>query len=457
MKKSFILGIGLVFLIGILVPLSEASRDIYHSYLLSEGKKKERRYSSRIAPFNYKGRSRKSQKTFSPYPHYRGQVRFPEKVAVKRRPEFNNKKAQKIPFYFSLPKGFRRVEDTLDWSSGTLESQKGTSVFKVIATDYRCEGGSNYKKYCLKQAAEELFNVLKKEFPGMSVREKKAISLRTLDPIQPNKRKLGWYIKLQNREETVSQLVLLEPTHEFLWTVGIKSQNNPEGILNDKYSTQKIINSLFAKPEFIIASRRVAARKIAKPREVSYRRSSSHRIPVYLTSSYRSDVKISADQIPFEMQAPRGFEKIIDTLEYDSGEIVLKDNKNSTIRIVATNQKCEGNTQSRDSYERRSIQECINNQGKLSTEDLRSKTDIQILHDESTIARTTIEQRVYQEAGHFFMAVEDKSKRHAQFTFRDPRDYNIWRIEMEMPERGMGFLKETPMVKKVISSLFFKK
>ncbi len=452
MRKILCLGIGLVFLGSALIPALEAARDRYHSYRYESGK--ERRFSKRIGPFHHRAtqKDRPYWRLESPY------TRRSKTIIVERRENFREMKAQNIPFYFSVPLGFEKTHDSLDWNEGNLVVDKFGTQIEIIATNFRCEGGGFAKRYCLRDEAENLESQFKSGLPGMEVVKNELISMQIqTSTIESNKSEIGHYIALRGKREQVSQLAFLEPNHNYLWLVTFKSPINGNTLLDQEHTVGRIINSLFKTPkkEYVVKTKDKAWQKTQTTATHQRRFSESYRNfsrtrRISPTLDYE---KATAYYIPFNLTIPKEFSKVSDTLHNDYGEMRLRNKYGSTIKVIATGDKCIGEAKKRFSSELREIRECLTAHSEDFTSRIRNNDDITILDDKNVNLRTTFNQTNYQEMGRLFSVIDNK-KRKAYLTFRDPVNHFVWHLEMR-EGRDDRFLRDAQKMRKVIMSPFF--
>ena len=452
MKKFVALGLAFSFIVAAIVPFSLASRDKYHAMLLS-GKVKagERRFTSRFAPFDtstYKKREQITRYT-KRYQRYTE----PVKTTRVRSDQFVDVRADSIPFYLSVPEGFKQVEDSLDWSSGAVKYEKDNAKIEIRATDYRCDGGNTYQYYCLEEGSKSITEKLQASMPNVKKTERKLISLQVADLVQPRKSFSAWYLAFEGDAEKIIQLTFLEPTHQFLWVVEIHAENTPQGFLSDDRSAQRVVSSLFRKSTLSnLGTRRFSTSyRYQKTNERASLRAKYQ--PPKTTQQKKN--KMVAQLIPFDIEAPRGFYKADDNLRIDSGEMLIRDRDGSTIRVIATGEKCEGDPQSRDSAERRVLRECLENEAASFTKVFIDNAEIyHVLHNENFSVNLTFNNKIHQEAGRYVM-VDSEKERKVFFTFREPTQGYVWTLEMTAPKRQRTFLTNTQKIKRIIASLFF--
>lgn len=449
MKKIIALGLSFAFIGAALIPFTQASRDRYYA-TTSQGKGKERRFSSRIAPFDAK-RYRKRERVTRYTKRYQT-YNEPKVARVTRGDKFVNVRSHNIPFYFSVPDGFRQQEDTLQWDSGATIYKKDNTTIEIKATDFRCDGGRTYQYHCLEEETKEMTSKLLETVPKMRKTKRKLISLQGSDLGQAGKSFSAWYLVFENTQEKMIQITFLEPTHKFLWGIQLRSENDPEGFLKDDRSTQRFIASLFQRPSLATSERRRFSTVI------KHKKKSEKVLPrVRYQASRRVNRKnkILAHIVPFDISVPRDFQKTHDDLQVDSGELFLKDRNSSTIKVIATNRKCEGNPQSKDSAERRALRACLDKEAKGFVQVFLDNAEYyHVLHDENWATNLTYGNKVHQESGRYFM-VDSEKERKVIFTFREPSQGFVWNVEMTAPKGKRKFLANTQEIKKIISSLFF--
>ncbi len=462
MRKFLIIASGLFFLGAALIPALDAAKDRYHSYRYSDPS--ERRFSQRIGPYHYRPVQRSRAYWRVEHPYFRDSVRQPKRVIVEQRQNFREIKAKDVPFYFGVPLGFELTEDTLEWDEGSIKVDKfGTSI-EVVATDFNCNGGNFARRYCVRDRAKELEAEFKEDFPGMEVKEDKLISLQiqTSSIVSPNKSENGHYLLLEGRSEKVAQFVFAEPHNNYIWVIYFRSDNEDNALLNQDHTVRRIINSLFKSPKkkFVVRSKDRAWYQ-AQKRGTSERRFTSGSGMRHITRTPKVSgrslnyQKTRAYYIPFEMRTPQGFVKTSDTLDFENGEMKLRNGKGSTIRVFATENKCEGRVDRKSgNSERKAIRDCLQEKAELLSKRIRGTEEVLILDDRNINLRTTFNQTSYQEVGRFFTAIID-GRRTAQLTFRDPTTQYVWHIEMKQGQRD-SFLEDAQKLYKVIASPFFR-
>ncbi len=447
MKKTIALALGLTFLAGIIVPLSDAARSRRGPLSFM---KAEKRFSDRVGPFHY--RTRKPSVRGTSDPHYRGSTRRGQNVAVYKKQDFLKRKAKEIAFYISHPKGFRLINDSLTWSGGSMRLEKADSSIEVTAYPIRCDQDTTASRSdCLRSHARDFETALQADYPGMSVQTKKRRYLEIPDSVVNAELQEAWYLQLHNRLEKAASLTFLDPVHGFVWNIEFKSPNNRRGLLNNEGYVNKVIASLFQ--ETVPSSRlrqrqRVDMKRYENPKRREVRKT------VFRAQKQRTDQVIRANYVPFEMRVPRGFKKVSDSLQYNEGILQIRDTKGNVINIIATNDVCPGNTQSRDSQERKNIRNCIREKGKSFIQPVLNLEGVLVLHDENIAVSNSLDSRTFQETGHLFMASYDRN-RIGQFTFRTPDNHHIWRIEMEASERRGNIMSDAQTLHRIIRSPMF--
>lgn len=451
MKKFIAIGLSFAFIGASIIPFSLASRDKYHAMILS-GKVKagERRFTSRFAPFDTSTYNKKSQVT--QYTRQYQRSTQPVRTTQVRSDRFIDVRSDNIPFYLSLPEGFSQMEDTLDWSSGLLKYEKEDATIEIRASEYRCDGGGTYQYYCLEEGTKDITNKLISTVPNMKKTERRLISLQVSDLGQPRKSFSAWYHLFEGESEKIIQLTFLEPTHQFLWTIEIRAENIPKGFLSDDRSAQRIVSSLFRRPTLShLGGRRFSTSyKYERTNEQA-----SKRAQYQPPKTEKQENKMIAQLVPFDIEVPRGFYKTDDNLHVDSGEMLIRDRDGATIRVIATDKKCEGDPQSRDSAERRTLRECLETEaGKFTQVFIDNAENYHVLHNENFAVNLTFNNKIFQESGRYMM-VDSQQERKVLLTFREPTQGYVWTLEMAAPKRQRAFLTNTQEIKRIISSLFF--
>ncbi len=349
-----------------------------------------------------------------------------------------------VPFYISVPKGFEKTSDSLNWSSGKLILENGNSSIEVTASAEACEGSFSSSQRCLNEKAEDYGDMLQKEFPSFEVQQSKNMFLRA-SKVEANKKSPAKLLILQNNLEKVGLLTFLEPTNKFVWQMKITAPNEKNNILNDNRTLQQVIYSLFQKPKTATTPKRKTISRAAKKstRSNFYKRRKTSRL------SRNTSQKVKADNIGFEIKVPGEFKKVSDTMMYNSGEMLLRSD-DSVITITPTDEKCQFQTYSL-------ILKCVSEKSDMYENEVTSNiSSPRVVQDETLLSQMTFETKVNKDVGHFFLVRSGNRERIALFTFKDPINDYLWKIKVEAPENRRGILNDIGKIRRVITSIFFR-
>ena len=362
------------------------------------------------------------------------------------REDFKTVRADKIPFYFSIPSSLEKISDDLTWNQGHLKFKNSKSTVEVFSTGQSCEGGPTYTQDCFLTKAKILNENLKTSHPNTKVREDKSTYLQH-STIRPNENDLARSLILENKSEKIYQFIFTDPINNFLWGLKVTAENNANVPLSQTSNHRRMTFSLFQKssPKKQRASR--APLKLSERKIFNYSQITSQRPAI---KKLEKNNQFKAKNIPFEIKLPEGFEIKNDSLSFEKGEMLFKNTStNGTIRITSTNQKCNYDTSTL-------VRRCIEKASKERSDILWFETpDVQFLQEENILFKSTFSQKT-NNIGRFFMARVDK-KRIGLFTFTDPIHKNVWTIEMESPETKKSFLNDMRQIRKLITSIYFKK
>ena len=361
------------------------------------------------------------------------------------RENFEMVKANNIPFYFSVPVGFEKVSDNLEWDNGKVKFAKAKTTIEMFSTGERCDGGVAYARNCLYDIATKLNNQAKKNYPNTRVVEDKTTYLQH-STIAPGKNHMARSFISENSVEKVYKLTFTEPINGFVWNLKVYSENNSNTPLSQDSNYRRIIASLFQKGT-------QAQEKTLRPRVVeqnvfNYSRIRSQR-PVITRLSGNN--KFNAEQINFQIELPKGFTLKNDSIAYDSGEMVFEGNSTGyggNIKITASDKKCDYDTSSL-------MRRCIEKASKESSDILWFETPgVQFLQEENLLFKPTFNQRT-DDVGRIFIARE-KGKRIGIFTFAEPINHHVWMIEMQTEERKDSFINDMREIRRIVTSMYFK-
>ncbi len=369
----------------------------------------------------------------------------PELARTRERVALKSVSANSLPFYISVPEGFEKISDSLDWSTGKMVLEKGSSKIEITASADRCHGGSTSQRLCLSGKAQEFGEELQAEFPSFEVDKSKTVFLRT-SVVNPNKKSAAKYLTLEGHYEKAGLLTFLDPENQFIWTMKMTSPNEKNSLLNDNMTVQKMFYSLFKKPKSTTTSRdrRSRVQINPTPRKTSYvKRRKTSRLGQVRTQLVR------AENIPFQFRVPRDFNKVSDTLNYESGEILLRSD-DSAITIMATDEQCQDQTYSL-------VLRCVKEFSDSFTNEITGGVSgPKIMLDETNLSQMTFKQKVNKDVGQYVLTRSSSRERKALFTFREPVNGYIWKIKIESPEKRGAFLNDVRNARKLITSLLFR-
>ena len=358
------------------------------------------------------------------------------------RDNFETVRADNIPFYFSIPAGFEKVSDNLEWDSGKLRFAKSKSYIEILSTGERCDGGVAFSKSCLYEVADKLNNLAKTNYPNTRVAEDKTTYLQ-YSTITPRKNNLARSFISENSVEKIYKLTFTDPVNGFVWGLKIYSENSADAPLSQESNYRRIIASLFQKG----TKEKTLTPRTTEQSVFNYKRISSQR-PVI--SRLENNNKFDTQNINFQIEVPKGFSLKTDTLNYDNGEMILEGGSTAggSIKIIASDKKCDFDTSAL-------MRRCIEKSSKENSDILWFETPgVQFLQEENLLFKPTFNQKT-DDVGRIFIARVNK-KRLGVFTFVEPIHHHLWTIEMETAESKDSFINDMREIRRIITSMYFK-
>jgi len=382
----------------------------------------------------------------------------------------NNFFSDKTKFSIALPIGFEKTEDTLDLVnkkfSGVLKLKNNDtssfiSVFPKNETcDYKSE--ASIENYLKKKAAEY------SNYSHLKPIENKSITLKEKKYGFVGKGK-AWYSEYRDMKQgqIFGELIFFDPDGN-LWMIEIEEINRMPIILTSK-NTQtrfKIFKSIFQTSEKLTETNTLP--KYSSKTIVS----ASNSVRRGNIAQSMNLKEIYADNISFKIDVPNDFQKTEDTLDWNTGSLILENEKmDSMLQITATDTACYSQTD-------REMRSCIRKSADSLFEDfkenfssyrvLQNKKGYSLqLVDDGTKERNIFNKYFQPKKRNYWgqlLLIQVGDSRIARFVFAEPREPDnfleydplgfIWYIDVEIPE-DFPILDGGKNTKSMLSSMIF--
>jgi|GEM_PF-2242788 hypothetical protein len=368
---------------------------------------------------------------------------------------FESFSAQNIAFNIDLPEAFSANSDMLEWESGEMSFKNGNARVTLKATGDRCDGGITFVRQCLKNASDAALKNFKTELPRMVLRRNESISLDG-NKVQLQKENMGQYVDLYAREYGAGQLTFFDPTNEFVWVLQIIDPGNKTKLLSNNRDLNKIFTSLTQKTVISSKTSRTLLSTLFGSRNRSTSTNTLRKAPSYFgTNSMQS---FMAEEVPFKLNLPDGFELLSDTLDKSMGEMSFQKG-GELLEITATETVCNSQTS-------RLLQRCIEAEAKTFKKALQAEfPNAKILQDENMQVQLTdvsSQAQNFRRSSAFkshigrIIILRDAGARMGYFVFPEPNNGYIWAVRMEAPEDKDAFLNDIRQKTKILNSFFFE-
>ncbi len=350
--------------------------------------------------------------------------------------------ANSIPFTITLPTGFEKESDSLDWESGSISFRSEDSTVTLHATGELCEGSLFQARLCLSKLYQDRMTELTAKYPNAFVLKNETVELRSQANRTFDKKNLGRFLILKLGNTRIGNFTFFDPVNEFVWNLEIQAPDNSQKILNSNRLWTQIFESLFRQED---------TRTRVQRNVVSYadRRSSvTLRSNNIATEGYRNYTTFRAENVPFSLAVPEGFLVTEDTLATDSGKLHISGLRDGWVTVEATPGICDSQTS-------RIVRRCIEEAAEAFKEDLITQyPKLSIVRDENTLLSLKTTQYRESEVARIIQMRGD-GDRVFQMTFRDPMVKNVWVLRASSPDEKDAFLYDASKLQNLIQSVQF--
>ncbi|NJP03874.1 hypothetical protein HC823_01200, partial [Candidatus Gracilibacteria bacterium] len=238
-----------------------------------------------------------------------------QRVITSTQAEMREFSAEAIPFTVTLPTGFEKTDDSLDWKSGSITFRSDDSSVTLYATGEICEGSLFQARLCLSKVYQDKMAELNSKYPNAFTLKNETVEVRSSANRTFDKKNLGRFLILKLGNTRVGNFTFFDPINEFAWNLEIQAPDNSQKLLNDNRLWTQVLESLFRQED---TNTRVQRNTVQYEGRRSATTLRSNNIA---TEGYRSYTTVRAENVPFSIAVPEGFLVTEDTLSTDERKL----------------------------------------------------------------------------------------------------------------------------------------
>lgn len=357
--------------------------------------------------------------------------------------------ADRVDFHITAPADFTKTVDTLLPDSGQFVLRRNEDRITIAPTGDICEGGNAAFFACFRAYWEVQQRELLNQYNGAVVIENNDFRWRdeiVAQQLSPDN--TGRYLLIEQGDLRVAQFLFEVPRWDNLWEVRVLGTRN-DSILSNSNGAKRILQTMFS-TQPIRGTQRVSQQRIDRTRLLNRRTNAGPRIGRTLFS--KKDVTVvRADGISFQIEPPKSYQKVNDSLVIDGGELLIEDSLSpARIRISGTGDQCNSQTLS---IIQRCTQPLHDNFLKKFTTD---NANLRLIQTRAYGLRLTPNQDFRSDFAVLSLLRSTVSaERFGLLTWREPNVGQVWRAIISAPEDETSILSNQQKLNAMITSILY--